>query len=167
MMIILRRDYVSMFIFACCFLVVSFGIYNFALHPNLNEWRQQGIVISSVDTSQKVIALTFDDGPQPDATPQVLKVLRQNQARATFFVLGLHAEENPGLIKGIQNHGHEIGSHGYSHNIKQYNDINFARSDVQRSLEVITLMTGIRPHLLRPPGGFLSRDLVGFCRNES
>ncbi len=166
MMIILQRNYLVMFMFTCCFLVVSIGIYNFALHPNLQEWRQQGLVVSSVKTSQKVVAITIDDGPNPEATPQVLDVLQQNNAQATFFVLGLHVERYPALIKDIQNHGHEIGSHGFSHNIKKYNDAKFARSDVQQSLEVIALSTGVRPHLLRPPGGFLSRDLVKYCQEE-
>lgn len=166
MFVILRRNHVAIFFLTCCFLVVSFGVYSFALHPNLNEWRQQGVVISSVETDQKVVALTFDDGPNPEATLEVLKLLQQNHARATFFVLGLHAEDHPALIKDIQFHGHEIGSHGYSHNIRQYNNSEFARSDVQRSLEVIASITGIRPHLLRPPGGFLSHDLVKYCKDK-
>lgn len=166
MMVILRRNHVAALMFTCCFLVASVGVYNFALHPNLEEWRRQGLVVSSVNTSQKVVAITIDDGPNPEATPQVLKVLQQNQARATFFVLGLYAERHPALIKDIQTHGHEIGNHGFSHNIKQYNDPKFARSDVQRGQEIITLLTGVQPHLLRPPGGFLSRDLVKYCQDE-
>lgn len=166
MILVLERNHVTLFIFACCFLVVSYGIYNFALHPGLDEWEKEGIIISSVDTDQKVIALTFDDGPDIYATPQVLEVLRLNQVQATFFVLGLHAEKNPPLVREIQFRGHEIGSHGYSHQIAQYDDSDFALSDIKHSLEVITLITGIKPHLFRPPGGFLSRDLVEFCRDE-
>lgn len=165
-MVILRRNHVSIFMFTFCFLVVSVGMYNFALHPDLEEWTQQGLVVSSVNTRQKVVALTFDDGPNPEATTEILSLLEQYQARVTFFVLGMHAEKYPALIKDIQYHGHEIGSHGYSHNIRQYNDSKFARSDVKRSLETITSITGIRPRLLRPPGGFLSRDLVNYCIDE-
>lgn len=166
MFVVLRRNQVAMFLFTCCFLVITSGVYTLGLHPNLEQWREQGIVVSSVDTKQKVIALTFDDGPDPEATAEVLQVLQQNKARATFFVLGLHAEEYPALVKDIQNRGHEIGSHGYSHNIRQYNNTDFARSDVRRSLDVIVSITGIRPHFLRPPGGFLSRDLVKYCKEE-
>ncbi|MGI6550132.1 MAG: polysaccharide deacetylase family protein [Syntrophomonadales bacterium] len=166
MMVILRRNHVVMFLFSCCFLVASFGVYLFALHPNLKEWQRQGIVVSSVDTNEKAIALTIDDGPNPEATPEVLRVLQENQARATFFVLGVYAKDHPTLVEEIQIHGHEIGSHGYTHNIRQYNNSEFARSDVQRSLEVITSITGTRPRLLRPPGGFLSHDLVNYCKQE-
>lgn len=166
MMVVLRRNHVAMFMFTCCCLVVCLGVYDYAFHPNLEEWRQHGLVVSSVDTKQKVVALTFDDGPNPEATTKVLDMLQQYQANATFFVLGIHAEEHPALIKDIQYRGHEIGSHGYTHNIKQYNDPQFAHSDVQHSLEVITSITGIRPRLLRPPGGFLSHDLVNFCQEE-
>lgn len=155
-----------MFLFACCFFAIAFEVYNLALHPNLEEWREQGLVVSSVDTKQKVVALTFDDGPNPDATPEVLNLLQKYEARATFFVLGMYAEKYPELIKSIQYQGHEIGSHGYSHNIRQYNNPQFARSDVKRSLMAIASISGIRPRLLRPPGGFLSRDLVSYCRDE-
>jgi capsular polysaccharide biosynthesis protein len=55
MMVILRRNHVVMFLFSCCFLVASFGVYLFALHPNLKEWQRQGIVVSSVDTNEKAI----------------------------------------------------------------------------------------------------------------
>jgi len=165
--VVLQRNHVMMFCFVCCFLVFSYGVYNFALHPDLGQWKNQGLVISSVDTAEKAVAFTFDDGPNPEATPQVLEILRQNRARATFFVLGLYAERYPALIKEIQAHGHEIGSHGYSHRIKEYNNSDFARSDVKRAQDILTEQTGIRPRLLRPPGGFLSRDLVKYCQEES
>ena len=120
--VVLRRNSVALILFACCFFAITSVAYNIALHPDLEQWREQGLVVSSVDTKEKVVALTFDDGPDPHATPEVLELLQQYEARATFFVLGIYAEKYPALIKSIQYHGHEIGSHGYTHKIKQYND---------------------------------------------
>ncbi|MDX9941146.1 MAG: polysaccharide deacetylase family protein [Bacteroidales bacterium] len=68
-----------------------------------------------IPTREKKIFLTFDDGPTPGVTEQVLEILQQFQARATFFVLGKNARENPGLIENILSHGHAIGSHGWDH----------------------------------------------------
>ena len=164
--VILRRNSVAIFLFACCLFAITSVVYTHGFHPDLEQWQKRGLVVTSVDTKQKVVALTFDDGPNPDATTEVLDLLQKYEARVTFFVLGMHAEKYPELIKSIQYHGHEIGSHGYTHNVRQYNNPQFARADAQRSLQAITSISGIRPHLLRPPGGFLSRQLVSYCIDE-
>ena len=68
-----------------------------------------------VHTEEKVIALTFDDGPDPIDTPEVLDILKENNAHATFFVLGQAAKEYPYLVKRIAEEGNEIGNHSFSH----------------------------------------------------
>lgn len=62
-----------------------------------------------------IVCLTFDDGPDPDATPAILRVLNANGIHSTFFVLGTNVKEHPELITAMQRDGHEIGEHGYSH----------------------------------------------------
>ncbi|NLB18471.1 MAG: polysaccharide deacetylase family protein [Syntrophomonadaceae bacterium] len=166
MIVIMKRRNFTFLIVTFGLLLVLAGFYSFASHPDLNQWRQKGIVISQVSTTHKAIALTLDDGPNPEATLQILEILKQNDAKATFFVLGLHAQDFPHLIKAIQIGGHEIGNHGFSHNIKAYNNISFAKSDIKQSEEAIIRITGTRPRLLRPPGGFLSRDLIKYCLEE-
>ncbi|WP_308165834.1 bifunctional polysaccharide deacetylase/glycosyltransferase family 2 protein [Actinomadura sp. NEAU-AAG7] len=69
----------------------------------------------SLRMPSKTIALTFDDGPDPRWTPRVLEVLRRRGARATFFTIGAHVAEHPGLTRRILREGHEIGSHTYTH----------------------------------------------------
>ena len=66
-------------------------------------------------TGRSQIALTFDDGPHPEFTPKILDILKANQARATFFVLGYRAEKYPEIVERMQTEGHEVGCHGYHH----------------------------------------------------
>ncbi len=97
------------------------------------------------------VTLTFDDGPDPKWTPQVLDILKQRGIKATFFLVGLNAESYPGLVRRIVEEGHEIGNHTYTH-------ANLATmSDVQIELELnatqllIESITGRSTALCRPP----------------
>jgi peptidoglycan-N-acetylglucosamine deacetylase len=72
-------------------------------------------VVWDVPVDNKTIYITFDDGPEPEVTPQVLVFLSQFAAKATFFCLGEKIEQNPLLFKAIHNAGHTIGNHGYNH----------------------------------------------------
>ena len=69
------------------------------------------VVITSGGSAKPAVALTFDDGPSPRYTPQILALLKQYQARGTFFVLGGKVEQHPGLIKEMLAAGHEVGNH--------------------------------------------------------
>lgn len=155
----LRLGIVGMLLFATC-------TYRIAVHPNLQEWKARGIVVSEVKTAQKIVALTFDDGPHPHATPSILDLLDQYNAKATFFVVGVNAEKYPWLVKEIHKRGNEVGNHGFSHKISSYNDANFAKNDLEKNEELICRLTGQKPHLVRPPGGFLSRALVEYCQSR-
>ncbi|MEE4177678.1 MAG: polysaccharide deacetylase family protein [Bacteroides sp.] len=68
-----------------------------------------------ISTEEKKIFLTFDDGPTPEVTDKILKILRDHQAKATFFILGKNAQDNPRLIEAIHTGGHTLGSHGWDH----------------------------------------------------
>jgi cellulose synthase/poly-beta-1,6-N-acetylglucosamine synthase-like glycosyltransferase/peptidoglycan/xylan/chitin deacetylase (PgdA/CDA1 family)/spore germination protein YaaH len=102
-------------------------------------------------TGKKMVALTFDDGPDPQYTPQVLDILKEKKAPAAFFIVGVNAEENPGLVRREYAEGHLIGDHTYSHpNIAVLSDDATARqlSMTQRLIEHIT---GHATTLFRPP----------------
>lgn len=71
--------------------------------------------ITHVSTKDNVIALTFDDGPHPDSTPQLLDILKRHNARATFFMLGDLAQRYPNLVKDAAQAGHVIGNHSWDH----------------------------------------------------
>ena len=67
-----------------------------------------------VETKQKAVALTIDDGPDPETTPRILDVLARHGAHATFFLLGSRAQDRPGLLEAIRAGGHEVGNHLYT-----------------------------------------------------
>ena len=73
------------------------------------------LVVKPDCSVQACIALTFDDGPDPIITPQVLDILKRHNARATFFMLGYHVPGNEAVVKRIHQEGHEIGNHSWAH----------------------------------------------------
>lgn len=102
-----------------------------------------------------MVALTFDNGPSPETTPEILEVLKENDARATFFVLGAQAEQHPEILKQIIESGSEIGSHTYGHlDLTKLVDhaLNYQVATTQ---EIVRRATGEAPGLLRPLYGFI------------
>jgi len=102
---------------------------------------------------ERVIALTFDDGPDPLYTPQVLAVLARYDAPATFFVLGRHVDAHPDLVRRIVAAGHAVGSHSYSHAIFRWAGPAEIAAEVDRTDAALLRAAGIRTRLFRHPGG--------------
>ncbi|CCO08698.1 polysaccharide deacetylase family protein [Desulforamulus hydrothermalis] len=100
-----------------------------------------------------LVALTFDDGPDPDYTPQVLDVLQQYQAKATFFLVGQHAVQNQGLVKRIIAEGHSIGTHGYLHRFAWLQSPWSATREISSGIKAIEGITGNAPRFFRPAWG--------------
>lgn len=108
-------------------------------------------VIDRYGNSEKKIALTFDDGPDPEWTPQILDILAKNSIKATFFVIGRNVEDNPDIIKNISEAGHDIGNHTYTHpNIEEISltQVWLELTTTERLLESFI---GKRTRLFRPP----------------
>lgn len=104
--------------------------------------------------SSKIVYLTIDDGPAPGSTANYLRILRENEAKATFFMIGSRMERYPELVKQIDSDGHAIGNHSYSHNysILYKNTENFTK-EILKSEDIIFSITGKRPKIFRAPGG--------------
>lgn len=100
-----------------------------------------GELLTRVETSDSVVALTFDDGPTAFHTDSVLAVLAESGARATFFMVGQAMERNPEVVSRVLSRGHEIGNHSYSH-----------RRLVLRSLETIRREIALTDSLIRAAG---------------
>jgi peptidoglycan-N-acetylglucosamine deacetylase len=103
--------------------------------------------------AQKTVYLTFDDGPS-NVTPTVLETLRKQGVKATFFVLGEQAKSRPELINAIWEQGHAIGNHTYNHNYHDlYSGFTEFWNQIKQTEEVVREITGLRPQLVRAPGG--------------
>lgn len=112
----------------------------------------------AADTIKKV-ALTFDDGPNPQYTKKLLEGLKKRDVKATFFVLGEEAEYYPEILRETAEDGHLIGVHSYKHvNLSQLSDEQ-AREQVDRTNEVIHELTGKYANYIRPPFGCWKEDL--------
>lgn len=108
----------------------------------------------NIALTDKIIYLTFDDGPSPTVTGEVLDILKQYDIRATFFVQGRNAVRHPELIKRVYDEGHIIGNHSYSHNYNIiYQTLDMFWADFQQAQEAIYDIIGVYPQVFRFPGG--------------
>ena len=100
------------------------------------------------------VALTFDDGPDPIHTREVLDVLDKHDAKATFFVIGHKAEKNPELVREILERGHALGVHGFAHDrLFSLRGSKRVREDLERAIRTLEIITDKTPTLFRPPIG--------------
>jgi peptidoglycan/xylan/chitin deacetylase (PgdA/CDA1 family) len=130
--------------------------------------RGQAVVHWSADTERRAMALTFDDGPDPDLTPRVLRLLGRLEIPATFFVLGTMAERRPDLVRQTIDAGHEIGNHSYDHCHVAETDADSVVASILRGAEVIEKISGERPTFYRPPRGHVTGAvLAGAAAAES
>jgi len=113
------------------------------------------------ELSAKLIALTIDDGPTRDWTPQVLRILARREVKATFFRVGQRAQAEPDLVKQTADAGHEQGNHTWAHDDLTQHDETFDRDSLERTQEVLAKLTGQAPTLCRPPWGRI--DSVGLA----
>jgi len=117
-----------------------------------------GRVFVASETSRKVVALTFDDGPYSPYTEQILDILKEYNTPATFFIVGQNAEKNPELVRRIARDGHQLGNHTYHHVDLLKTDSKTIAEEIDRTSKVLLTITGTMPHVVRPPHGF--RDPV-------
>lgn len=103
---------------------------------------------------EKIAYLTFDDGPYPATTPRILKILKDEDIKATFFVLGSQVARYPYLLKAEYEQGQGIGNHSYSHNYHSvYGSPETFLAEIKQSEDVIFKTIGVRPRIVRAPGG--------------
>lgn len=103
---------------------------------------------------RKIIAITFDDGPSPEFTPQILKTLNDNGVLATFFLIGENIEEHPGLVKQMDEEGHLVGNHSFYHgNGFDLQSANNMLEEMQQTHDLVHQLTGKQMNWFRPPYG--------------
>jgi peptidoglycan-N-acetylglucosamine deacetylase len=127
----------------------------------------QGVVLNAakLPPEKKVIALTFDDGPWPNSTAQVLDILKKNNIKSTFFVVGQNVKNYPDLTKQIVNDGHVIANHTWHH---WYHHMNpqVAAYEVANTTDIIYKTTGVKTSLFRPPGGNMRNGVAAYAKSN-
>ena len=109
------------------------------------------------------IALTFDDGPHPKYTAEILDILAAYNVKATFFQVGQNITDHPNIAKRVREEGHEIGNHTYSHpKLSKLADLALAR-ELEQTAETLQAITGATPHLFRPPEGVISKQILSLA----
>lgn len=102
------------------------------------------------------VAITFDDGPNPVATPRILDTLHDEGVTATFFLLGKYVDRWPALAQRIANEGHTVANHGWHHRKLHVRGPAYVRDDIERGTTAIVKATGVAPEFFRAPHGFRS-----------
>jgi peptidoglycan/xylan/chitin deacetylase (PgdA/CDA1 family) len=126
---------------------------------------QRGVLSEPLPVSKQEVALTFDDGPSPGATPQILALLKSHGAHATFFVLGSELERFPGLGAQEARTGNEVADHGMTH--KSLPGLSQARMlyELRATADLIQELTGKPPAFARPPYGNMSQRVLQVARS--
>lgn len=106
--------------------------------------------------SEKVVALTFDDGPSPQWTPKILDVLKKENVKATFFMLGKHVKQYPDIARRVAQEGHEIENHSYSHHVLLYYKPDELENEIKSCEKIIKDAAGQTTHYFRPPKAWVS-----------
>lgn len=112
--------------------------------------------IYRVASEQKIVALTFDDGPSSDWTPKILDALKKANIKATFFMLGKHVEEYPEVARRVAKEGHEIGNHTYNHDVLIYYKEEELDKEIRDAQATIYKATGVTTKYFRPPKAWLT-----------
>ena len=145
----MRKTYYLLIAFVLL-LGVLFGFWELS---NSRTYQFFGEIVPRVETNRKIVALTFDDGPTPAHTDEILRVLEEENVKATFFLIGGELEKNLAEGKKIVAAGHEIGNHSYSHVRMILVSPSFVKDEIERTDELIRAAGYEKPTHFRPPYG--------------
>lgn len=124
--------------------------------PGIMDYKAASMATSNLGDSaedSKKIALTFDDGPHPYYTEQLLDGLKERGVKVTFFVLGKHAEQYPELVERMSEEGHLVGNHTYSHMQLNQKNTEAFKEELIKTSELLEELTGQEVQYVRPPYG--------------
>ncbi len=138
-------------LYSFCIIILSISI----LQTNVSA----KIVFSAKSDSRNMIALTFDDGPHPGRTPEILDILDKYGIKATFFLVGQNIDYYPKTAKSIIDRGHEIGNHTYSHKTLDKCDKKEIELELSKFNSSLSAISDYTPTLMRPPCGSVSETL--------
>jgi peptidoglycan/xylan/chitin deacetylase (PgdA/CDA1 family) len=129
------------------------------------EFRGQVISQTNPAGTEKVVALTFDDGPRPETTSQVLDILKQRNVKATFFMVGQQIQQFPDLARRVVAEGHAVGNHTLN-NIVDKVDEATAAHEIDDMEKLLYETTGAKTSLFRPPNGQLDNGMAAYAQRK-
>lgn len=141
------------------------GVFNYSGSDIMRDYED--IIIKRGNEDQKVVALTFDDGPDEVYTPQVLDILKKYDVKATFFLVGENIERNADIVAREVEEGHEIGNHTYTHINVAKNGYNEIYNEIIKTQDIIKKITGEEPKLFRPPYRAISKNMCDIIKNKN
>ncbi len=120
-----------------------------------------------VKTEDRIISLSFDDGPNPRVTPMVLDLLKEHDIKAAFFCIGKRVIENPEIMRRMKEEGHLIGNHSYSHtSLFDFWGNQQMQRDIEKAEKFMALATGQRPEWFRPPFGVTNPTVASLVNRK-
>lgn len=125
-----------------------------------------GAISNIQKTSGQYIMLTFDDGPHGTLTPKLLDILKEKNAKATFFVMGIKAILHPNILKRMVAEGHEVANHAWNHPIISKVSQEVLHSQLERTSVAIKAATDVTPALMRPPYGNTNKKVNEYITTE-
>ncbi len=151
--------------------LIGLGVLSFIIIFFFNKYVYKGFgmqkdIIRHGPHHFKYVALTFDDGPNPIYTPEILNILNEKNVKATFFLIGKNVEDYPEVARRIVNEGHTIGSHTYSHRSLIPLSVKGTDYEIKKAEAAIEKVTGVRPTLFRPPRGVYSSYARKLLKNQ-
>lgn len=123
-------------------------------------------MINEIPTSQRVVAITFDDGPNSVYTPQVLEIFSKAKGKATFFMIGEQMRNHPEIVKQVLDQGHEIGNHTFTHPKLSKLSIKDSLEEIEQTEKLIEEMTGRKPIVFRPPFLDYNQDTLSILQQK-
>ncbi|MEJ6952465.1 polysaccharide deacetylase family protein [Natronospora cellulosivora (SeqCode)] len=165
----LKKIYI--YIFIIIIISLSVGIFiairnplGLSTYKDRDRWELSGDIIWEIKTEEKLIALTFDDGPSPVYTPQIIDLLADYNAKATFFVVGEEVERYPDIINKMDEHGHEIANHTYTH--KEVNNMSKDEllEELKKTHQLVYDLINKDMNLFRPTSGFYNEIIVNAAK---
>ncbi len=112
-----------------------------------------GKTFNSLSGEPRLLAFTYDDGPNPRCTPRLLEILAKHDVKATFFLIGRHVQEQPALAREVAAAGHAIGNHTFTHPNLIFASETQTRRELQQCEDTLTQVVGAHSNLFRPPYG--------------
>jgi peptidoglycan-N-acetylglucosamine deacetylase len=124
------------------------------------------MMINDIPTSQRAVAITFDDGPNPVYTPQVLEIFSEAKGKATFFMIGEEMRNHPEVVKQVAAAGHEIGNHTFTH--PKLSQLNTAEclAEIEQTEKLIEELAGRKPVVFRPPYLDYNQDTLSLLQQK-